>query len=76
MFHVDPTGMVGNVDYSRFARMLPEAKRVQREGCNPPTDFSGWKPQYKTGKTNMKEPSGARFSKLARGGLSAGMGFL
>ena len=72
MFHVDPTGMVGNVDYSRFAEMLPGAKRVQRE-VQPPTDFSAAEAAMQAAKPTYEEGNkwGQVLQGLARGGLSA-----
>ena len=72
MFHVNPTGMVGNVDYSRFAEMLPGAKRVQRE-VQPPTDFSAAEAAMQAAKPTYEEGNkwGQVLQGLARGGLSA-----
>ena len=72
MFHVDPTGMVGNVDYSQYAGMLPGAKRVQRE-VQPPTDFSAAEAAMQAAKPTYEEGNkwGQVLQGLARGGLSA-----
>lgn len=72
MFHVDPTGMVGNVDYSRYAEMLPGAKRVQRE-VQPPTDFTAAQAAMDAAKPTYEEgnPYGQVLQGLARGALSA-----
>ena len=72
MFHVDPTGMVGNVDYSRYAEMLPGAKRVQRE-VQPPTDFTAAQAAMDAARPTYEEgnPYGQVLQGLARGALSA-----
>ena len=77
MFHVDPTGMVGNVDYSQYAGMLPGAKRVQRE-VQPPTDFSAAEAAMQAAKPTYEEGNkwGQVLQGLARGGLSARNGDL
>ena len=72
LFHVDPTGMVGNVDYSRYAEMLPGAKRVQRE-VQPPTDFTAAQAAMDAARPTYEEgnPYGQVLQGLARGALSA-----
>lgn len=77
LFHVDPTGMVGNVDYSRYAQMLPGAQRVQRE-VQPPTDFGAAEAAMNAAKPTYEEGNrwGQVLQGLARGGLSARNGDL
>lgn len=77
LFHMDPTGMVGNVDYSKFAGMLPGAHRVQRE-VQPPTDFTAAEAAMAAAKPTYEEGNkwGQVLQGLARGGLSARNGDL
>lgn len=72
LFHVDPTGMVGNVDYSQYAQMLPGAQRIQRE-VQPPTDFSAAEAAMQAARPTYEEgnPYGQVLQGLARGALSA-----
>ena len=72
LFHVDPTGMVGNVNYSQYAQMLPGAQRIQRE-VQPPTDFSAAEAAMQAAKPTYEEgnPYGQVLQGLARGALSA-----
>lgn len=72
LFHASPVGMVGNVDYSQFAKALPGAKRVQRE-VQPPTDFSAAEAAMNAARPTYEEhgPWGQVLQGLARGALSS-----